>query len=72
MGEEAAAPICFNTNTCSEDLRRRWFEQMARGRGKSSSRRKSSPGRARSAISDRYIKKSTARKSPRTTVIERS
>jgi hypothetical protein len=39
---------------------------MARAKGKSSSK-----GRARSAISGRYVKKSTAKKNPRTTVIEK-
>jgi hypothetical protein len=32
--------------------------------------KKSSGGRARSAISGRYVKKSTAKKNPRTTVVE--
>jgi hypothetical protein len=47
---------------------------MARGRSKASSRgkNKSSPGRARSAITGRYIRKSTAKKHPRTSVIEKS
>lgn len=40
---------------------------MARGRGASPSR-----GRARSAITGRYVKPSTAARHPRTTVVERS
>ncbi len=34
-------------------------------------KKKPSSGKARSAISGRYVKKSTAKKNPRTTVLEK-
>lgn len=35
-------------------------------------KKSSSGGKARSAISGRYVKKSTAKKNPKTTVVEKS
>lgn len=42
---------------------------MAKGRGSKSN---SGGGRARSAITGRYVKMSTAKRNPKTTVVEKS
>lgn len=44
---------------------------MAKGRSSSKGKGKNSGGRARSAITGRYVTKATAARHPRTTVVER-
>ena len=60
------APVSEEGSLTLTSETREEVRTVARRRGKSSS-----GGKARSAITGRYVKKSTAKKNPKTTVIEK-